>query len=281
LRRECRQKLNLKTRNYPEIKRIDCLAIQFFCFPYANFAHSLLFMKKHLKPTPPESYAATIDHTLLKSTASKFDIETLCAEALEWGVAGVCVNSSWVPTVSQLLRNSEVLTVSVIGFPLGTCLTAAKVAEAKLCQELGADEIDMVVNLGRFLSSDYGALQDDVSAVVNAVSLPVKVILETGYLTRQQVTEISQLVAEAKPAFLKTSTGFGPRGASLEDIEDMKLGIEKAGLTLEQIKIKAAGGVSNLSDLTSMISAGASRIGTSRTRSILFGNAEAPGTKSY
>lgn len=228
-----------------------------------------------------ENYAATIDHTLLKSIATGSDIDQLCTEALEWGVAGVCVNSCWVPRVRKHLHGSKVLTVAVIGFPLGTNLTGAKVAEAKLCEQSGANEIDMVVNLGLFLSQEWSALQKDVAAVVKAVSIPVKVILETGYLSRPQVVEISRLVAEVEPAFLKTSTGFGVRGASLEDIEDLRIGITDAKKSLSEIKIKAAGGVANFDDLKKMIAAGAARIGTSRTKSILFDGIDSPSVSRY
>jgi len=199
-----------------------------------------------------------IDHTLLKPTATKPEIKKLCKEAIANKFATVCVNPYWVSYAKTLLENSGVGITTVIGFPLGATSTIAKVAETKQAILDGATELDMVINLGALKDQDYEAVLNDLVQVRQAsLNQVLKVILETGYLTEQEIVKACQLAVQAKLDFVKTSTGFGPRGASVEDVELM------AKTVGNKIKIKAAGGVKTYQDAMLMINAGASRIGTS------------------
>jgi len=199
-----------------------------------------------------------IDHTLLKPTATKVEIKKLCEEAIANKFATVCVNPYWVSYAKTLLKDSDVGITTVIGFPLGATSTAAKVAEAKQAILDGATELDMVINLGALKDQDDVAVLNDLEQVRKVSENQVlKVILETGYLTEQEIIKACQLAVQAKLDFVKTSTGFGPRGASVEDVELM------AKTVGDKIKIKAAGGVKTYQDAITMIKAGASRIGTS------------------
>jgi len=199
-----------------------------------------------------------IDHTLLKPTATKVEIKKLCEEAIANKFATVCVNPYWVSYAKTLLKDSDVGITTVIGFPLGATSTAAKVAEAKQAILDGATELDMVINLGALKDQDDVAVLNDLEQVRKVSENQVlKVILETGYLTEKEIIKACQLAVQAKLDFVKTSTGFGPRGASVEDVELM---VKTVG---DKIKIKAAGGVKTYQDAITMIKAGASRIGTS------------------
>ncbi len=204
--------------------------------------------------------ARTIDHTLLKPDATEPQIRQLCAEALEYTFASVCVNPTWVPLCAELLRGSPVLTCTVIGFPLGATLDTSKAFEAEQAIRHGAQEVDMVINVGRLKSKQYRAVEDDILGVVRAAhshGVPVKVIIETSLLTDEEKVEACALSMAAGADFVKTSTGFSGGGATAEDIALMRK-VVGAGLG-----VKASGGVRNAEDAKAMIAAGATRIGAS------------------
>ncbi|MGI6208216.1 MAG: deoxyribose-phosphate aldolase [Anaerolineae bacterium] len=201
-----------------------------------------------------------LEHTLLKADATAADIERLCAEALSLGLFAVCVAPYWVPDAVRALQGSEVKVVSVAGFPLGSATTATKVAEATACLSLGAAEVDMVINLGALLSGRDLAVRDDIAAMAVAChgrGAKLKVILETGCLTQDQKRRACALAAEAGADFVKTSTGFGPGGASVEDVALLRESVPT------HVGVKAAGGIRDLQAALAMIAAGATRIGTS------------------
>jgi len=205
-----------------------------------------------------EELAKHIEHTLLKSNATEEDIKRLCEEAKKYGFYGVCVNPYYVRLAKDFLKETDIKVVTVVGFPLGATFTEVKVHEAKLAIENGADEIDMVMNISAFKSGRYADVEEDIRAVVDAVKpVPVKVIIETCYLTDEEKIKAAEIALNAGAAFVKTSTGFGPEGARLEDIKLLK---DKFG---ERIKIKAAGGIRDAKTAIAMIKAGAERIGTS------------------
>jgi deoxyribose-phosphate aldolase len=200
-----------------------------------------------------------IDHTLLSPTANKKDILTLCNEAKEYNFYAVCVNSSWVKTVVEELKGTNIKVISTIGFPLGATSTNAKVAEAYKAIKDGADEIDMVMNIGLFKSELTEETISDISAVKKAIGDKVlKVIIETCYLNKYELQKACTICKLAKADYVKTSTGFGPKGAQLIDIEIIKSVIG------EHTKIKASGGISNKEQAIAFINAGADRIGTSK-----------------
>lgn len=200
-----------------------------------------------------------IDHTLLKADARKDQIVTLCNEAKEYDFASVCVNSGWVPLCKELLEGSDVKVCTVVGFPLGAMSTAAKAFEAKQAVADGADEIDMVLNIGALKDGNDELVQKDIEAVVEAVSGKcIKVILETCLLNKDEIVRACKLCMNAKADFVKTSTGFSTSGATVEDVKLMKDTVK------DQCKVKAAGGVRTFADMEAMIAAGADRIGTSK-----------------
>ncbi|TNK83614.1 deoxyribose-phosphate aldolase [Mycoplasmopsis pullorum] len=212
------------------------------------------------------NYNKMIDHTYLKPEATHKDIDKLIQEAIQYDVKTVCVNSSWVKYAKEKLVNSEIGITSVVGFPLGAMISQAKAHEAKLAIDHGADEIDMVINIGRLKQKDYEYVLNDIKAVKSACGSHIlKVIIETALLTTDEIKKATEIVLKSGAEFVKTSTGFSYRGASLEDIQIMK------SIVGDQIEIKAAGGISNLDDLIAMYNAGATRFGTSRTVSILEG----------
>lgn len=199
-----------------------------------------------------------IDHTLLKADATKEAITKLCNEAKEYDFASVCVNSSWVSYCKEQLAGSDVNVCSVVGFPLGAMCTKAKAFETQCVIEDGGDEIDMVMNIGALKDKNYELVLNDIKAVVKAANGHcVKVILETCLLSEDEIRKACELCVEAKATFVKTSTGFSTRGATVEDVKIMK------SVVKENAFIKAAGGVRNVQDLEAMVQAGASRIGTS------------------
>ncbi len=210
--------------------------------------------------------ARYIDHTLLKPTATPADIEQLCREADEHYFYAVCVNPAFVPTAKKALGASPVRVAAVVGFPLGANSPAVKAAEAALAVSQGADELDMVIPVGRALAGDWEAVAADVRAVREAAPGAVlKVILETGYLNEQQIRAAAEAAISGGADFLKTSTGFGPRGASLEDV---RLLVETAA---GRAKVKAAGGIRSREDAWEMIKAGADRLGTSSGVALVTG----------
>lgn len=210
--------------------------------------------------------ASLIDHTLLKPDATLDQIVKLCAEAREHQFASVCVNPWWVPVVARELAGSSVKTCTVIGFPLGANTTATKQFEARDAVGKGAEEIDMVINVGALRSGDLAGVRDDIRAVVEAVHAAgaiVKVIIETVLLTDPQKVAACELSVAAGADFVKTSTGFASGGATPDDVALMRKTVGPS------IGVKASGGVRSYSDLQKMVAAGATRIGTSSGPAIL------------
>lgn len=209
-------------------------------------------------------YNKYIDHTLLKATATKDEIKTLCDEAIKYNFKSVCVNPTNVKYASELLKDSDVLVCTVIGFPLGANTIETKAFETKNAIVNGAQEIDMVINIGKAKEHDYKYIEDEIKEVVkNANSNTVKVIIETCYLTDEEKEQVCIASMNAKANFVKTSTGFGTGGATTHDVELMKKSISN------DMKVKASGGVRTLEDAKAMIEAGASRIGASSGTKIM------------
>ena len=199
-----------------------------------------------------------IDHTILKADATEADVVRLCAEAKEYGFASVCVNSSFVPLVHTQLLGSGVKTCCVVGFPLGAMSTSAKAFEAKQARADGAQEIDMVIHVGALKEGRDNYVLDDIKAVVEAADgALVKVIIETCLLTDAQKVRACELAVRAGARFVKTSTGFGPGGATAHDVALMRKAVGP------DIGVKASGGIRTRQDALIMINAGANRIGTS------------------
>lgn len=199
-----------------------------------------------------------IDHTILKASATRAQVEKLCDEAAEHEFASVCVNSCWVPLCAERLAGTGVNVCTVIGFPLGAMSTAGKAAEAAAAVADGADELDMVINVGWLVAGEDDLVRDDIAAVVAAAKgRCVKVIIETCLLTDEQKVRACELSAEAGATFVKTSTGFSTGGATVHDVELM------AKTVAGRCKVKASGGIHNAAEAQAMIDAGADRIGTS------------------
>lgn len=205
-----------------------------------------------------QELAKFIDHTLLKATASVAEITKLCEEAKEYQFAAVCVNPSYVRFCSDLLKGSEVKVATVIGFPLGANTSLVKAFETENAVKEGAKEVDMVINIGALKSGDHNLVLKDIKAVVEAAgSALTKVIIETCYLTEEEKKIASLLAKEAGAHFVKTSTGFGTSGATVEDVKFIR------SVVGPDIKIKASGGIRTFDDALKMIEAGANRLGTS------------------
>ncbi len=206
------------------------------------------------------SVASMIDHTLLKPDASQDQIAQLCYEAKKYNFASVCINPSQVKLAAQLLKDSSVKVCTVVGFPLGATSSSVKAYETQQAIRDGATEIDMVINIGALKSQDYPTVFEDIGAVVrtaHAGNAIVKVIIEAALLTDEEKVVASQLSKAAGADFVKTSTGFGPGGAKLEDVALMRKVVGP------DIGVKAAGGVGSFADARAMIAAGATRIGAS------------------
>ena len=207
-----------------------------------------------------------IDHTLLKATASQSDIIRLCEEAITHKFFSVCINSCYVALAKKQLIGSDVKVCSVIGFPLGAMSTQAKVAEAKIALNDGADEIDMVINIGLLKSKDFDGVWKDIEAVKDCMSNTVlKVILETCYLEELEIIKASELAIQSGADFIKTSTGFGTAGATVKDVNLMKR------VANDSVKIKASGGIKNAETALEYINLGVSRLGTSSGIAIVTG----------
>ena len=199
-----------------------------------------------------------IDHTLLKPTAIPSDIEKLCQEAKDYKFQAVCVNGCYTKFAKEQLKNSQVKLAVVVGFPLGAMSTESKVFEAKDSVANGADEIDMVINLGWLKSGKLELVEREISEIKKAIGKKVlKVIIETCYLTQDEKIKACELAVKAGADFVKTSTGFGEGGATLEDVKLMKKVVGN------KAKIKASGGIKNRATALKYISLGVSRIGTS------------------
>lgn len=207
-----------------------------------------------------------IDHTLLRADATEKEILALCAEAKEFDTAAVCVNSCWARTVHEALKGSCVKTCVVVGFPLGAMAPAAKVWETRIACEDGAEEIDMVLNIGRAKAGDWDYVRADIRAVVEAAAeydAIVKVILENCLLTDEEKIEACIAARDAGADFVKTSTGFSKSGATAADVALMRKAVGN------DLSVKAAGGIRDAETAKAMIAAGADRIGASATRKIL------------
>ncbi|AEG59732.1 deoxyribose-phosphate aldolase [Desulforamulus ruminis] len=206
--------------------------------------------------------ASMIDHTVLKSSTTVEQIHRLCAEAEEFGFASVCVNPCYVPLAADLLKDSKVKVCTVIGFPLGANTTATKIFEAKDAIQLGADELDYVVNISDVLNNRFDRIKKEMEEFVqvrSTASKPVmiKIILETCYLTDEQIKRLCELAKESGLDFVKTSTGFGTGGATAAHVQLMR---ETVG---PNVGVKASGGIRNYQDAMTMVEAGANRIGAS------------------
>jgi len=210
--------------------------------------------------------AGLIDHTLLKPEASRADIRKLCYEAVRFSFASVCINPWYVPLAAELVRGSAVKVCTVAGFPLGATLPQVKIYEAEEAIKLGAQEIDMVINIGALKSGQDDVVELDIRGVVEAShrgGAITKVILETALLTLEEKVRACVASKNAGADFVKTSTGFGPAGATAEDVALMRAVVGK------DVGVKAAGGIRSLEDLKNMVSAGATRIGASASVRIL------------
>lgn len=204
------------------------------------------------------NYNKMIDHTVLKADTPLETVKRICDEAMEYGFASVCINPCHVAYCADYLKDSDVNVCTVIGFPLGANTSAVKAFETKDAIANGADEIDMVMNIGALKGKNYDLVRNDVKAVVEAANgTLVKVILETCLLTEDEIKKACELCVEAKADYVKTSTGFSTRGATIEDVQIMKAAVQG------KAKVKAAGGVRTHEDMVKIIEAGADRIGTS------------------
>lgn len=212
------------------------------------------------------SFNKYIDHTILKAVATASDVEKLCLEAKEYDFASVCVNPANVALAKELLKDTDVKVCTVIGFPLGANTIEIKAAEAMDAVNNGAEEIDMVINVGKAKEHDYDYIANEIKAVVEASNGNlVKVIIETCYLTDDEKAEVCRSASIAGAHFVKTSTGFGTGGATVEDVKLMRSSI------LDTMSVKASGGIRTVEDFLAMIDAGANRIGTSSGIAIMKG----------
>jgi deoxyribose-phosphate aldolase len=217
-----------------------------------------------------DGLASLIDHTLLKPEATRDQVEQLCREAAQFCFASVCVNPVWVPLCAEVLRGSGVKVCTVIGFPSGAHSPDVKAYETRRAVEQGAEEVDMVINIGALKSKDYALVENDIRGVVQAAGRDtvVKVILETSLLTREEKIMGSSLSKAAGADFVKTSTGFAGGGATVEDVKLMR---ETVG---PEIGVKASGGIRSKEDVEAMVEAGANRIGASAGIKIVRGEGE-------
>lgn len=212
------------------------------------------------------NYNKLIDHTVLKADTPKETVKRIFDEAIEYDFASVCINPCHVKYASDYLKDSDVKVCTVIGFPLGATTSATKAFETSDAIANGADEIDMVMNIGAMKDKDYDYVCKDIKAVVEAAKgKTVKVILETCLLTKEEIIEACKLCQKAGADFVKTSTGFSTRGATIEDVEIMKATVG------DSMKVKAAGGVRTYDDMVKIVEAGADRIGTSAGCSLMQG----------
>ena len=212
-------------------------------------------------------YSKMIDHTYLKPEGTTKEIDKLIAEAKEWEFGAICINSSWIKYAKEQLNKTDIKIVAVVGFPLGAGITQAKVQETKLAIDHGADEIDMVINIGRFKDGQYDYVLNEIKKIKEACGNKVlKVIIETALLKDYEIEKATQIVLDSGADFIKTSTGFSYRGASFEDVEIFKKVIGNKAL-----KIKAAGGIKTYADLEKYVEMGVERFGTSSSITILSG----------
>lgn len=220
----------------------------------------------------PKDMAKMIDHTILKADATVEEVKKKCEEAKEYEFASVCVNPVFVPLANKVLKESSVKVCTVVGFPLGASTSETKAFEVKGAINDGAQEVDVVANIGAIKSGAFDIVHDDIKAVVDATKIAgvtkdviTKVIIETCYLTEEEKVKVAEIVKEAKADFIKTSTGFGPKGATTEDVSLIRKTVGRS------IGVKAAGGIRNFDDALDMLDAGANRIGTSTGIAIVTG----------
>jgi len=213
--------------------------------------------------------AKYIDHTLLKANATKDQVIKICDEAIKYGFASVCVNSYFTATVAEALKGSDVKVCTVVGFPLGATTADVKIFETKQAVDNGAQEIDMVINIGALKTGDLGLVENEIAAVVKAAAgATVKVIIETCFLSEEQKKQACMAASEAGADFVKTSTGFGTSGATVEDVKLLK------SIVGDRMKVKASGGIRDIDTALRLIEAGADRIGTSSGVDICEGKQE-------
>ena len=213
-----------------------------------------------------------IDHTALTAEKTDADILKLCDEAIEHHFFWVCINSCHVPLAKQKLAGSDVKICTVVGFPLGANLSSVKAFETQEAIAAGANEIDMVINVGWIKSNKWSAVKEDIQTVLNACNgTPLKVILETCLLTKEEIVQACEICKALKVAFVKTSTGFNKGGATVEDVALMKH-------TVGDIGVKASGGIRDTQTALAMIKAGATRIGASAGIAIIHGVQDNNGT---
>ena len=216
------------------------------------------------KELTKDDIARIIDHTMLKPEATSDDIKKLCNEAKQYNFYSVCVNSFFVPFAKEQLKDSSVKIAAVVGFPLGAMDSNAKTFEAERAVRSGADEVDMVINVGALKSKDYKIVEEDIRNIVKAVSPHiVKVIIETCLLTNTEKVIACTIAASAGAQYVKTSTGFNKAGAKVEDVKLMREVVGK------KVGVKAAGGIHTFEEAVAMVKAGASRIGASKSVSIV------------
>ncbi|MDE6357221.1 MAG: deoxyribose-phosphate aldolase [Eubacteriales bacterium] len=207
-----------------------------------------------------------VDHTQLKAFANWEDIKKLCNEAIEYKTATVCVPPCYIKRIKDEYKE-KISICTVVGFPLGYSVTEAKVLETKKAIEDGADEIDMVINISDVKNGDFDLVKNEIIALKEACGDKIlKVIIETCYLTEEEKIKMCQIVTEAKADYIKTSTGFGTNGATIEDIKLFKQNVG------ENVKIKAAGGIKTVEDMENFIKEGSERLGTSAAINIIKGN---------
>lgn len=216
-----------------------------------------------------EEILSRVDHTYLKPDAKKEDIQSLCDDAIKFNTASVCIPPSYVNFASKYIKekNSDVKVCTVIGFPNGYNATKSKCFEAKCAIEDGADEVDMVVNIGLIKDKEYQKILDEIKQIKACIKDKIlKVIIETCLLTDEEKIKMCKIVSESGAEYIKTSTGFSKSGATFEDVELMVKNVENG------VKVKAAGGISSLEDGEKFINIGASRLGTSRIVKIIKEN---------
>ncbi len=213
---------------------------------------------------PKRELARWIDHTLLKPDATRQEIEKICDEAIEFGFASVCVNPTWVPLVYRKLRGHSPRVCTVVGFPLGATFPEVKARETELAVQQGADEIDMVINIGALKSGDYELVEHDIRSVVRAAGRRVvKVIIEACLLTDEEKVKACTLAKVAGANYVKTSTGFSKGGATVKDVALMRKVVGS------EMGVKASGGVRSYEEACKMVEAGATRIGASASVAIV------------
>ena len=225
----------------------------------------------------PKPLASYIDHTLLRPDASPADIDDLCDEAAEYGFAAVCINPAWVARAKRRLRGADVTVASVVGFPLGANTPEIKAMEARRALRDGAREIDMVINIGALKGGEHDLVRRDIAGVSDAcreVGALNKVIIEAAYLSDEEKVIACRLAVAGRAHYVKTSTGFGPGGATVFDVALMR------DVVGEKVGVKAAGGIHTADEVREMITAGATRIGASAGVRIVSGE-EGESSESY